>query len=201
MRTLLPPVPPMDTYGHPNAPCLSPCTLVPPLFPHIHGYPKAPHLPIPMGTLILPTSRHGHPRTPSLSLCWSPPQTPQCLPVPGVTPKPSCPPQALPRALINIRTAVQTVLAGMEVELECLGLGEPQPHVTWSKVGGRIRPGVLVRAGTLTIERVSGRMRGSTAALPPILWALFSPTSSSTCRVSADGNSKWGGCPQPRLEG
>ncbi|POI32121.1 hypothetical protein CIB84_004127, partial [Bambusicola thoracicus] len=62
--------------------------------------------------------------------------------------------QALPRALINIRTAVQTVLAGMEVELECLGLGEPQPHVTWSKVGGRIRPGVLVRSGTLTIERV-----------------------------------------------
>ncbi|XP_031463809.1 basement membrane-specific heparan sulfate proteoglycan core protein isoform X8 [Phasianus colchicus] len=62
--------------------------------------------------------------------------------------------QALPRALINIRTAVQTVLAGTEVELECLGLGEPQPHVTWSKVGGRIRPGVLVHAGTLTIERV-----------------------------------------------
>ncbi|XP_072210311.1 basement membrane-specific heparan sulfate proteoglycan core protein isoform X3 [Excalfactoria chinensis] len=62
--------------------------------------------------------------------------------------------QALPRALINIRTAVQTVLAGMEVELECLGLGEPQPHVTWSKVGGQIRPGVLVHAGTLTIERV-----------------------------------------------
>ncbi|XP_040441615.1 LOW QUALITY PROTEIN: basement membrane-specific heparan sulfate proteoglycan core protein [Falco naumanni] len=62
--------------------------------------------------------------------------------------------QALPRALINIRTAVQTVLAGMAVELECLGLGEPRPHVTWSKVGGHIRPGVLVRAGTLTIERV-----------------------------------------------
>lgn len=64
------------------------------------------------------------------------------------------PPQALPRALINIRTAVQTVLAGTMVELECLGLGEPRPHVTWSKVGGRIRPGVLVRDGTLTIERV-----------------------------------------------
>ncbi|XP_017695325.1 PREDICTED: basement membrane-specific heparan sulfate proteoglycan core protein, partial [Lepidothrix coronata] len=62
--------------------------------------------------------------------------------------------QALPRALINIRTAVQTVLVGTTVELECLGLGEPRPHVTWSKVGGRIRPGVLVRAGTLTIERV-----------------------------------------------
>ncbi|XP_054705507.1 basement membrane-specific heparan sulfate proteoglycan core protein isoform X3 [Grus americana] len=62
--------------------------------------------------------------------------------------------QALPRALINIRTAVQTVLAGTTVELECLGLGEPRPHVTWSKVGGRIRPGVLVRAGILTIERV-----------------------------------------------
>ncbi|XP_075629463.1 basement membrane-specific heparan sulfate proteoglycan core protein isoform X8 [Balearica regulorum gibbericeps] len=62
--------------------------------------------------------------------------------------------QALPRALINIRTAVQTVLAGTTVELECLGLGEPRPHVTWSKVGGRIRPGVLVRAGVLTIERV-----------------------------------------------
>lgn len=63
-------------------------------------------------------------------------------------------PQALPRALINIRTAVQTVLAGTTVELECLGLGEPRPHVTWSKVGGRIRPGVLVRTGTLTIEQV-----------------------------------------------
>ncbi|KAM8989961.1 basement membrane-specific heparan sulfate proteoglycan core protein isoform 9-T9 [Ara ararauna] len=62
--------------------------------------------------------------------------------------------QALPRALINIRTAVQTVLAGTSVELECLGLGEPRPHVTWSKVGGHIRPGVLVRAGTLTFERV-----------------------------------------------
>ncbi|XP_027764587.1 basement membrane-specific heparan sulfate proteoglycan core protein, partial [Empidonax traillii] len=62
--------------------------------------------------------------------------------------------QALPRALINIRTAVQTVLVGTTVELECLGLGEPRPHVTWSKVGGRIRPGVLVQAGTLTIERV-----------------------------------------------
>ncbi|XP_061298169.1 basement membrane-specific heparan sulfate proteoglycan core protein isoform X8 [Pezoporus flaviventris] len=62
--------------------------------------------------------------------------------------------QALPRALINIRTAVQTVLAGTSVELECLGLGDPRPHVTWSKVGGRIRPGVLVRAGTLTFERV-----------------------------------------------
>ncbi|XP_030363786.1 basement membrane-specific heparan sulfate proteoglycan core protein isoform X1 [Strigops habroptila] len=62
--------------------------------------------------------------------------------------------QALPRALINIRTAVQTVLVGTSVELECLGLGEPRPHVTWSKVGGRIRPGVLARAGTLTFERV-----------------------------------------------
>ncbi|XP_064028426.1 basement membrane-specific heparan sulfate proteoglycan core protein isoform X3 [Pogoniulus pusillus] len=62
--------------------------------------------------------------------------------------------QALPRALINIRTAVQTVLAGTAVELECLGLGEPRPHVTWSKVGGRIRPGVLVQGGTLTIEQV-----------------------------------------------
>ncbi|XP_069730950.1 basement membrane-specific heparan sulfate proteoglycan core protein isoform X7 [Phaenicophaeus curvirostris] len=62
--------------------------------------------------------------------------------------------QALPRALINIRTAVQTVLVGSAVELECLGLGDPRPHVTWSKVGGRIRPGVLVRAGVLTFERV-----------------------------------------------
>ncbi|XP_068772364.1 basement membrane-specific heparan sulfate proteoglycan core protein isoform X3 [Struthio camelus] len=62
--------------------------------------------------------------------------------------------QALPRALINIRTAVQIVLAGTAVELECLGLGEPKPHVTWSKVGGRIRPGVVASAGTLKIERV-----------------------------------------------
>ncbi|KAM8796373.1 basement membrane-specific heparan sulfate proteoglycan core protein [Eudromia elegans] len=62
--------------------------------------------------------------------------------------------QALPRALINIRTAVQTVLAGTTVELECLGLGEPKPHVTWSKVGGALRPGVQLDAGTLRMERV-----------------------------------------------
>ncbi|NXA41818.1 PGBM protein, partial [Eudromia elegans] len=46
------------------------------------------------------------------------------------------------------------VLAGTTVELECLGLGEPKPHVTWSKVGGALRPGVQLDAGTLRMERV-----------------------------------------------
>lgn len=107
--------------------------------------------------LISPHS-HSHPNCPTQEPHFSLSPTP----VPDrdaslcqrFTLKPHCLLQALPRALINIRTAVQTVLAGTTVELECLGLGEPRPHVTWSKVGGRIRPGVLVRAGTLTIEQV-----------------------------------------------
>lgn len=104
---------------------------------------------IPRATSIVPHTLR-NPVSPYLPL-WCQTAIPPCargsLQIPTV-------PQALPRALINIRTAVQTVLAGTTVELECLGLGEPRPHVTWSKVGGRIRPGVLVHAGTLTIEQV-----------------------------------------------
>lgn len=61
---------------------------------------------------------------------------------------------ALPKVMINIRTSVQTVLAGNAVEFECLAFGDPKPQVTWSKVGGRIRPEVLVSGGMVKIERV-----------------------------------------------
>ncbi|XP_060115564.1 basement membrane-specific heparan sulfate proteoglycan core protein [Heteronotia binoei] len=62
--------------------------------------------------------------------------------------------QALPKVMINIRTSVQTVLAGNAVEFECLAFGDPKPHVTWSKVGGRMRPEVLVSGGMVKIEQV-----------------------------------------------
>ncbi|XP_066493850.1 basement membrane-specific heparan sulfate proteoglycan core protein isoform X4 [Tiliqua scincoides] len=62
--------------------------------------------------------------------------------------------QALPKVMINIRTSVQTVLTGSAVEFECLAFGDPRPQVTWSKVGGRLRPEVLVSGGTVKIERV-----------------------------------------------
>ncbi|XP_061457671.1 basement membrane-specific heparan sulfate proteoglycan core protein isoform X5 [Rhineura floridana] len=62
--------------------------------------------------------------------------------------------QALPKVMINIRTSVQTVLVGNAVEFECLAFGDPKPHVTWSKVGGRLRPGVLVSGSMVKIERV-----------------------------------------------
>ncbi|XP_042333788.1 LOW QUALITY PROTEIN: basement membrane-specific heparan sulfate proteoglycan core protein [Sceloporus undulatus] len=62
--------------------------------------------------------------------------------------------QALPKVMINIRTSVQTVLAGNAVEFECLAFGDPKPQVTWSKVGGWLRPGVLVNGGMVKIERV-----------------------------------------------
>ncbi|XP_053136681.1 basement membrane-specific heparan sulfate proteoglycan core protein isoform X4 [Hemicordylus capensis] len=62
--------------------------------------------------------------------------------------------QRLPKVMINIRTSVQTVLVGHAVEFECLAFGDPKPQVTWSKVGGRLRPDVLVSAGMVKIERV-----------------------------------------------
>ncbi|XP_077167850.1 basement membrane-specific heparan sulfate proteoglycan core protein isoform X5 [Paroedura picta] len=62
--------------------------------------------------------------------------------------------QALPKVMINIRTSVQTVLAGSAVEFECLAFGDPKPHVTWSKAGGRMRPEVLVTGGVVKIDRV-----------------------------------------------
>uniref|UniRef100_A0A670K0Z6 Heparan sulfate proteoglycan 2 n=1 Tax=Podarcis muralis TaxID=64176 RepID=A0A670K0Z6_PODMU len=62
--------------------------------------------------------------------------------------------QALPKVMINIRTSVQTVLVGNAVEFECLAFGDPKPQVTWSKVGGRLRPGVLASGSMVKIERV-----------------------------------------------
>ncbi|XP_063173518.1 basement membrane-specific heparan sulfate proteoglycan core protein isoform X2 [Candoia aspera] len=62
--------------------------------------------------------------------------------------------QALPRVMINIRTSVQTVLVGSSVEFECLAFGDPKPDITWSKVGGQLRPGVLASGGLVKIERV-----------------------------------------------
>ncbi|XP_072465307.1 basement membrane-specific heparan sulfate proteoglycan core protein isoform X4 [Notamacropus eugenii] len=61
---------------------------------------------------------------------------------------------ALPSVLINIRTSVQTVVVGHAVEFECLALGDPKPHVTWSKVGGHLRSGIVQSGGTIRIARV-----------------------------------------------
>nr|XP_033778769.1 basement membrane-specific heparan sulfate proteoglycan core protein isoform X4 [Geotrypetes seraphini] len=62
--------------------------------------------------------------------------------------------QALPRVMINIRTSVQTVLAGNSVEFECLAIGDPQARITWSKVGGRLPPDAVISGGMLKIEEV-----------------------------------------------
>nr|Q05793.1 RecName: Full=Basement membrane-specific heparan sulfate proteoglycan core protein; Short=HSPG; Contains: RecName: Full=Endorepellin; Contains: RecName: Full=LG3 peptide; Flags: Precursor [Mus musculus]AAA39911.1 perlecan [Mus musculus] len=56
--------------------------------------------------------------------------------------------QALPSVLINVRTSVHSVVVGHSVEFECLALGDPKPQVTWSKVGGHLRPGI-VQSGTI----------------------------------------------------
>ncbi|XP_053431699.1 basement membrane-specific heparan sulfate proteoglycan core protein isoform X4 [Nycticebus coucang] len=62
--------------------------------------------------------------------------------------------QALPSVLINIRTSVQTVVVGHAVEFECLALGDPKPQVTWSKVGGHLRPGIVQSGGIVRIAHV-----------------------------------------------
>ncbi|XP_055978752.1 basement membrane-specific heparan sulfate proteoglycan core protein [Sorex fumeus] len=71
--------------------------------------------------------------------------------------------QALPAVLINIRTSVHTVVVGHSVEFECLALGDPKPQVTWSKVGGSLRPGIVQSGGIIRIPHVeladAGRYR------------------------------------------
>ncbi|XP_072282815.1 basement membrane-specific heparan sulfate proteoglycan core protein, partial [Pyxicephalus adspersus] len=62
--------------------------------------------------------------------------------------------QALPKVRINIRTSVQTVLAGNSVEFECLAIGDPRAKVTWSKVGSRMPADVIISGGMLKIEQV-----------------------------------------------
>ena len=79
-------------------------------------------------------------------------------PSPGLSQlaSPHLPPSspALPSVLINIRTSVQSVVVGHAVEFECLALGDPKPQVTWSKVGGRLRPGIVQSGGIVRIARV-----------------------------------------------
>lgn len=89
---------------------------------------------------------------------------PQCSPFPGPSGQAcsrpaSCRlrlplPSALPSVLINIRTSVQTVVVGHAVEFECLALGDPKPQVTWSKVGGRLRPGIVQSGSIIRIAHV-----------------------------------------------
>ncbi|KAI1897143.1 hypothetical protein AGOR_G00080150 [Albula goreensis] len=63
--------------------------------------------------------------------------------------------QALPKVMINVRTSVQTVVIGNSVEFECQAIGNPQPTVSWSKVGGELPDHVAVRGGMLKIEQVT----------------------------------------------
>ncbi|XP_048206407.1 basement membrane-specific heparan sulfate proteoglycan core protein isoform X3 [Perognathus longimembris pacificus] len=62
--------------------------------------------------------------------------------------------QALPSVLINTRTSVQTVVVGHSIEFECLALGDPKPQVTWSKVGGQLRPGIVQSGSVIRIAHV-----------------------------------------------
>lgn len=62
--------------------------------------------------------------------------------------------QALPKVMINVRTSVQTVMVGNSVEFECMAIGEPQPTVRWSKVGGALPAHIVVKGGMLRIELV-----------------------------------------------
>lgn len=62
---------------------------------------------------------------------------------------------ALPKVMINVRTSVQTVMIGNSVEFECQALGEPEPTVQWSKVGGSLPAHIMVKGGMLRIEQVT----------------------------------------------
>ncbi|XP_014002299.2 basement membrane-specific heparan sulfate proteoglycan core protein isoform X15 [Salmo salar] len=63
--------------------------------------------------------------------------------------------QALPKVMINVRTSVQTVMVGNSVEFECQAIGEPQPTVRWSKVGGLLPAHIVVKGGMLKIQQVT----------------------------------------------
>ncbi|XP_077465112.1 basement membrane-specific heparan sulfate proteoglycan core protein [Stigmatopora argus] len=63
--------------------------------------------------------------------------------------------QALPKVMINVRTSVQTVMIGNSVEFECQAVGDPEPTVRWSKVGGPLPTHIVVMGGMLKIERVT----------------------------------------------
>lgn len=57
--------------------------------------------------------------------------------------------------MINVRTSVQTVMIGNSVEFECQAVGDPEPTVKWSKVGGSLPPHIVVKGGMLKIEQVT----------------------------------------------
>lgn len=57
--------------------------------------------------------------------------------------------------MINVRTSVQTVMIGNSVEFECQALGDPEPTVQWSKVGGSLPAHVMVKGGMLKIDPVT----------------------------------------------
>ncbi|XP_073678802.1 basement membrane-specific heparan sulfate proteoglycan core protein-like [Garra rufa] len=62
--------------------------------------------------------------------------------------------QALPKVMINVRTSVQTVMVGNSVEFECHAVGDPEPTVRWSKVGGSLPDHVEIRGNILRIDHV-----------------------------------------------
>ncbi|CAL8325836.1 unnamed protein product [Merluccius merluccius] len=63
--------------------------------------------------------------------------------------------QALPKVMINVRTSIQTVMVGNAVEFECQAIGDPQPTVRWSKVGGSLPAHIMVKDGMLQIRQVT----------------------------------------------
>ncbi|KAF4096635.1 hypothetical protein G5714_022604 [Onychostoma macrolepis] len=62
--------------------------------------------------------------------------------------------QALPKVMINVRTSVQTVMVGNSVEFECHAIGDPEPVVRWSKVGGSLPSHVKISGNLLRIDHV-----------------------------------------------
>ncbi|KAM4737871.1 basement membrane-specific heparan sulfate proteoglycan core protein isoform 2-T2 [Anableps anableps] len=63
--------------------------------------------------------------------------------------------QALPKVMINVRTSMQTVMIGNSVEFECHAVGDPEPTVRWSKVGGPLPSHIMVKGGMLKISQVT----------------------------------------------
>lgn len=57
--------------------------------------------------------------------------------------------------MINVRTSVQTVMIGNSVEFECQAVGDPEPTVKWSKVGGTLPTHIMVKGGMLKIDQVT----------------------------------------------
>uniref|UniRef100_A0A3B3VSB1 Heparan sulfate proteoglycan 2 n=1 Tax=Poecilia latipinna TaxID=48699 RepID=A0A3B3VSB1_9TELE len=61
----------------------------------------------------------------------------------------------LPKVMINVRTSMQTVMIGNAVEFECHAVGDPEPTVRWSKVGGPLPSHIMVKDGMLRISQVT----------------------------------------------